>query len=57
MGERQPINQKYLLEHIGAISSVIETLIELSSALNITADITLRQAKDGESPIRVVTEM
>ena len=35
----------------------LETMIELLSALNITADITLREAKEGESPIHVVTEL
>ena len=35
----------------------LETMIELLSALKITADITLREAKEGESPIHVVTEL
>lgn len=34
----------------------LETLIELLSALNVTADITLRQAREGEGPIKVRTE-
>jgi transcriptional regulator with XRE-family HTH domain len=33
------------------------TLLELLSALKLTADITLRQAKEGEGPIKVVTEL
>ncbi len=57
MGEHQQANQKNLLEHMEEISSAIETLIELFSALNITADITLRQAEEGESPIQVATEL
>jgi transcriptional regulator with XRE-family HTH domain len=35
----------------------LDTLLELLSALNVTADITLRQAKEGEGPIKVVTEL
>ncbi|GAC1679859.1 MAG: hypothetical protein NVS9B9_00610 [Ktedonobacteraceae bacterium] len=35
----------------------LKMMIELLSVLNITADITLREAKEGESPIHVVTEL
>ena len=35
----------------------LDTLIELLSALKLTADITLRQAKEGEGPIKVVTKL
>src|SRR5260221_9379189 len=35
----------------------LDTLIELLSALNLTADITLRQAREGEGPIKVATEL
>ena len=35
----------------------LNTLIELLSALNLTADITLRQAREGEGPIKVATEL
>lgn len=35
----------------------LETLIELLSALNLTADITLRQAREGEAPLKVSTEL
>jgi transcriptional regulator with XRE-family HTH domain len=35
----------------------LDTLIELLSALKFTADITLRQAKEGEGPIKVATEL
>jgi transcriptional regulator with XRE-family HTH domain len=34
----------------------LETLIELLSALKLTADITLRQAREGEGPIKVTRE-
>jgi transcriptional regulator with XRE-family HTH domain len=34
----------------------LNTLIELLSALGITADITLRESKEGEEPIKVTTE-
>ena len=35
----------------------LDTLIELLSALELTADITLRQAKEGEGPIKVATKL
>jgi transcriptional regulator with XRE-family HTH domain len=35
----------------------LSTLIELLSALNLTADITLRQAREGEGPITVAVEL
>jgi transcriptional regulator with XRE-family HTH domain len=35
----------------------LHTLIELLSALRITADITLRQSQEGEEPIKVSTEL
>jgi transcriptional regulator with XRE-family HTH domain len=35
----------------------LDTLIELLSALKLTADITLRQAREGEGPIKVETEL
>ena len=34
----------------------LHTLIELLSALGITADITLRQSKEGEEPLKVTME-
>jgi transcriptional regulator with XRE-family HTH domain len=34
----------------------LETLIELLSAMNLTADITLRQSQEGEEPIKVTVE-
>ncbi len=34
----------------------LNTFIELLSALKLTADITVRQARDGEGPIKVVME-
>jgi transcriptional regulator with XRE-family HTH domain len=34
----------------------LDTLIELLSALQLTADITLRQTREGEGPIKVTTE-
>jgi transcriptional regulator with XRE-family HTH domain len=39
------------------INPTLDTLIELLSALNLTADITLRQAREGEGPIKVATEL
>jgi DNA-binding phage protein len=35
----------------------LDTLLELLSALNLTADITLRQAREGEAPLKVATEL
>lgn len=39
------------------INPTLNTLIELLSALKLTADITLRQAEVGESPIKVAVEL
>ena len=68
--KHQHVSQEILAERMGkkreAISRLLssdeanptlDTMIELLSALNITADITLREAKEGESPIHVVTEL
>lgn len=35
----------------------LDTLIGMLSALGVTADITLRPAREGEGPLRVVTEL
>ncbi len=35
----------------------LNTLIELLSALRLTADITLRQAREGEEPIKIAIEL
>ena len=39
------------------INPTLNTLIELLSALNLTADITIRQAEEGEEPIKVAVEL
>ncbi len=39
------------------INPILNTLIEMLSALNLTADITIRQAEEGEEPIKVVVEL
>src|ERR1700693_6210444 len=39
------------------INPTLNTLIELLSALKLTADITLRQAREGEGPIKVAIEL
>ncbi len=39
------------------INPTFDTLIELLSALQLTADITLRRAREGEGPITVATEL
>jgi transcriptional regulator with XRE-family HTH domain len=38
------------------INPTLNTLIELLSALRLTADITLRQTREGEGPIKVAME-
>ena len=38
------------------VNPTLNTLIELLSALQLTADIKLRRAKEGEGPLKVVTE-
>jgi transcriptional regulator with XRE-family HTH domain len=68
--KRQHISQEQLAALMGkkreAISRLLSsdesnptlsTLIELLSALNLTADITLRQAREGEGPITVAVEL
>ena len=35
----------------------LNTIVELLSALNLTADITIRQAEEGEGPISVAMEL
>jgi transcriptional regulator with XRE-family HTH domain len=35
----------------------LDTLIELLTALKLTADITLRQTREGEGPLKVATEL
>ena len=39
------------------INPTLNTFIELLSALKLTADITLRQAGEGEGPIKVAMEL
>lgn len=39
------------------INPTLSTLIELLSALQVTADITLRQTKEGEGPLKVAMEL
>jgi len=51
--EQEIVSQIYSFEER---SSIIGAFIELFSALNTTADITLRQADEGESSIHVATE-
>ena len=38
------------------VNPTLSTFIELLSALNLTADITIRQAREGEGPIKVAME-
>jgi DNA-binding phage protein len=39
------------------VNPTLDTLIELLSALQLTADITLRRAREGEGPITVAMEL
>ena len=39
------------------VNPTLNTIIELLSALNLTADITIRQAEEGEGPINVAMEL
>lgn len=39
------------------INPTLDTIIELLSALNLTADITIRQAEEGEGPINVAMKL
>jgi transcriptional regulator with XRE-family HTH domain len=39
------------------INPTLDTLLELLSALKVTADITLRRSTEGEGPLKVVTEL
>lgn len=39
------------------INPTLDTVIELLSALNLTADITIRQADEGEGPLNVAMEL
>lgn len=63
--QREHITRQELTEHMGRKYDVttlftlnnanptLQTLIELLSALHLTADITLRRSEEGEGPIRV----
>ena len=58
--EHRHISQETLAERMSKKlkdNPTLDTMIELLSALHITANITLREAKEGESPIHVVTEL
>jgi len=59
LAERMETKQEFVSQMFSfeERSSAIGTLIELFSALNITAGITLRPTKEGEGPIHVATEL
>ena len=54
MGRKRETLSRLLNDDYG--NPTLNTLIELLSALGVTADITLRQSREGEEPIRVATE-
>ena len=39
------------------VDMTLGSLIELLSALNVTADITIRPSQEGESPLKVMVEL
>lgn len=51
--KREAISRLFTSENI---NPTLDTIIEMLSALDLTADITLRQAREGEAPIRVARE-
>jgi transcriptional regulator with XRE-family HTH domain len=52
--KREAISRLFSVDDI---NPTFNTLIELLSALNLTADITIRQAEEGEEPIKVAVEL
>ena len=52
--KREAISRLFTADEI---NPTLDTLLELLSALNVTADITLRRSTEGEGPIKVVTEL
>ena len=52
--KREALSRLFSAEEI---NPTLETLVELLSALELTADITLRPSREGESPIKVTTEI
>ncbi|SRR5258708_345481 len=68
--EKENLSKEALAQRMGTKREVIsrlfsgnganptlDTLIELLSALGLTADILLRPSKEGEEPLKVVTEL
>lgn len=45
------------LSSLANVSLTLETLIEVLSVLDVTADITIRPSQDGESPLKVAVEL
>ncbi len=52
--KREAVSRLFSAEEI---NPTLETLVELLSALELTADITLRPSREGEGPIKVATEI
>ena len=55
MGKKREAVTRLLSDN--EVNPTLDTLIELLSALQLTADITLRRAREGEGPITVATEL
>jgi transcriptional regulator with XRE-family HTH domain len=51
--KREAISRLLTTQHP---NPTLETVIELLSALQLTADITFRRAKEGEPPLQIATE-
>jgi transcriptional regulator with XRE-family HTH domain len=54
MGKKREAVSRLLTAHNA--NPTLATVVELLSALRLTADITLRRSKDGEAPINVKTD-
>lgn len=52
--KREAVSRLFSAEDI---NPTLNTIVELLSALNLTADITIRQAEEGEGPINVAMEL
>lgn len=54
MGTRREVVSRLL--NGTEVNPTIDTLIEILSALRFTADIRLRPSREGEEPLRIITE-
>jgi transcriptional regulator with XRE-family HTH domain len=52
--KREAISRLFSAEDI---NPTLETIVEMLSALKLTADITLRESKEGEGPLRIALDL